>query len=112
MMSPRTGPGCSSPWVASTRPATCGAPSRRPVRPRLDRRADPRQRQAENADAQLGKLLAQLERQGILDETLVVLTADHGAIARDELSRARPAPEQHERHQLGRRPDSLPTPKN
>jgi arylsulfatase A-like enzyme len=36
--------------------------------------------QAENADVQLGKLLAQLERQGILDETLVVLTADHGAI--------------------------------
>jgi predicted AlkP superfamily pyrophosphatase or phosphodiesterase len=37
--------------------------------------------QAENADAQLGKLLAQLDRQGILDDTLVVLTADHGAIA-------------------------------
>ncbi|HST85310.1 MAG TPA: alkaline phosphatase family protein [Kineosporiaceae bacterium] len=37
--------------------------------------------QAENADAQLGKLLAQLERQGILNDTLVVLTADHGAIA-------------------------------
>jgi predicted AlkP superfamily pyrophosphatase or phosphodiesterase len=37
--------------------------------------------QAENADAQLGKLLAELKSQGILDETLVVLTADHGAIA-------------------------------
>jgi predicted AlkP superfamily pyrophosphatase or phosphodiesterase len=37
--------------------------------------------QAENADRQLGKLLAELEAQGVLDETLVVLTADHGAIA-------------------------------
>jgi hypothetical protein len=37
--------------------------------------------QAENADRQLGKLLAELDAQGILDDTLVVLTADHGAIA-------------------------------
>lgn len=37
--------------------------------------------QAENADTQLGKLLDELDRQGILEKTLVVLTADHGAIA-------------------------------
>lgn len=37
--------------------------------------------QAENADRQLGKLLAELDAQGVLDDTLVVLTADHGAIA-------------------------------
>ena len=34
---------------------------------------------AENADVQLGRMLDQLEALGQLDDTLVVLTADHGA---------------------------------
>ncbi len=34
---------------------------------------------AENADVQLGRMLDRLEQLGELDDTLVVLTADHGA---------------------------------
>ncbi len=37
------------------------------------------QAQAENADVQLGRMLDKLESLGELDNTLVVLTADHGA---------------------------------
>jgi hypothetical protein len=33
------------------------------------------------ADAQVGKILAELKAQGELDDTLVVLTADHGSVA-------------------------------
>ena len=35
------------------------------------------------ADRQVGKLMDELEAQGVLDETLVVLTADHGSVAGD-----------------------------
>ena len=35
--------------------------------------------QAKNADVQLGRMLTKLKDLGLLDETLVVLTADHGA---------------------------------
>ena len=34
---------------------------------------------AENADVQLGRMLDELDQLGMLDDTLVVLTADHGA---------------------------------
>ena len=33
------------------------------------------------ADAQVGKIMAELSNQGILDDTLVVLTADHGSVS-------------------------------
>lgn len=33
------------------------------------------------ADRQVGKLVTELEKQGVLDDTLVVLTADHGSVA-------------------------------
>lgn len=33
------------------------------------------------ADRQVGRIMAELEAQGVLDETLVVLTADHGSVA-------------------------------
>jgi arylsulfatase A-like enzyme len=33
------------------------------------------------ADRQVGKIMAELKAQGVLDDTLVVLTADHGSVA-------------------------------
>jgi hypothetical protein len=33
------------------------------------------------ADRQVGRIMAELEEQGVLDDTLVVLTADHGSVA-------------------------------
>jgi arylsulfatase A-like enzyme len=36
---------------------------------------------AQTADAQVAKIMAELEAQGELDDTLVVLTADHGSVA-------------------------------
>lgn len=39
---------------------------------------------AETADAQVGRIMQALEDSGQLDDTLVVLTADHGSVAADE----------------------------
>ena len=39
---------------------------------------------AETADAQVGRIMQALEDSGELDNTLVVLTADHGSVAADE----------------------------
>ncbi len=36
---------------------------------------------AATADAQVGKIMAELKAEGELDNTLVVLTADHGSVA-------------------------------
>jgi hypothetical protein len=49
--------------------------------------------QVEFVDRLLGRLLARLERTGILDEALVVITADHGASFRVDASRRAMSPE-------------------
>ena len=46
---------------------------------------------AATADAQVGRIMDKLEADGELDNTLVVLTADHGSVARPGTSTARRA---------------------
>ena len=50
---------------------------------------------ADVADAQVGRIMDKLEADGELDNTLVVLTADHGSVAAAERHRDRPALPRH-----------------
>ena len=80
-----TGAASSSASPASTRPRTCGAAS---TTPRVRRPGyDPMTHMeyaTETADAQVGRIIQALEDSGQMDDTLVVLTADHGSVAAAE----------------------------
>lgn len=64
---------------------------------------------AENADVQLGRMLDKLEDLGMLDDTLVVLTADHGAIAGTDFQGKQAAGSSSSDTNWYYGPDSLPT---
>ena len=58
---------------------------------------------AKNADAQVGRIVDALEAKGILDETLIVITADHAAQTGDPFLGRLDGPATHGRHPLRQR---------
>ena len=72
--------GMSSASAGSTSWATCGGPrTRRPAPPGSVEEMRHLPFIAKTADRQVGRLIDALEAEGVLDETLVVITADHAA---------------------------------
>ena len=77
--SARTGPGLSSPGCTSTtRTRPTKLPSRTASRFPRDAARAPTTPRSRSTDAQVGRLLDALARQGRLEDTLVVVLADHG----------------------------------